>query len=99
MFVKPKDLLEKLTKEEERILKSLEKRIDEFLTKEFDGSVVYIPYNDTCDKLRSNVLQNFLDRYRKVGWKIGDDRDQKEGTSYITFDYEASKWTKPRRRR
>lgn len=99
MVVKPKDLLEKLTKEEERILKSLEKRIDELLTKEFDGSMVSIPYNDACDKLRSNVLQNFLDKYRKVGWKIGDDCDQREGISYITFDYEASKWTKPRRRR
>lgn len=87
MVVGPKELLEKITEDEAEILENLEKRIDQELLKNFDGTrnVIYAMDGDPR-KLRRNVLEGLLSRYRQAGWKVKIVYDQRDG-DFINFDY------------
>lgn len=91
MVINPKQLLESITKKDQTMLKRLEKRIDECLSEDFDGSSTCISINDDCASLRPYVLNQLLNKYRHAGWSVKTEYDSREGDAYLLFSYKKRK--------
>ncbi len=86
MVVQPKKLLETVLDGEKETLRSVEKRVDDYLSRQFDGtSSVSISY-DTFSGLRRCTVNNFLNKYRSAGWEVNQMDDQREG-NFVSFSY------------
>lgn len=84
MVVNPSQLLEKANRKEQKKLAELETRVDECLAA-FDGNPVTIAA-DLFTGLRSNIVNKFLDKYRRESWSIERFNDQRDG-DYFQFSY------------
>ena len=86
MAITLQEVKEKLTKEELNSVELAEKRIDDFITKHFDGISIKINPNDLpytwnsnkniYGKTRLELIENeLLSRYKKMGWNIVKESD------------------------
>ena len=87
MVVKPNELANLVTKEEKEVIKRLEKRIDDYLTKEFRGTgSLAFGINEDFRNLRIPTREKLLDKYKQAGWNVKEISDQRDG-DYIEFSY------------
>lgn len=87
MVVKPTELINLVTNEEKEVIKRLEKRIDDYLTKDFRGSgSLAFGINEDFRTLRIPTREKLLSKYRQAGWNVKEISDQRDG-DYIEFSY------------
>ncbi len=89
MAVNPKKLLETILESEKSTISRLEKKYDAHLTKRFDGSKVYIDINGDFSSLRKPAQEMLLNKYRREGWDVRAQYDQRDGNSLV-FAYNPS---------
>jgi hypothetical protein len=87
MVVKPRELINLITDEEKPVIKRLEKRIDDCLTKDFRGTgSLAFGMNEDFKSLRPPTKEKLLDKYRQAGWNVKEISDQRDG-DYVEFSY------------
>ena len=92
MVVSPTDL-RKVTEDEQRVLDTIEAKIDGYLAEnfEFDSGSVYVPYFEECEEVRYSVLKQFLGQYVTAGWSEAKVvSDQRDGRNIVFRDSKGS---------
>ena len=87
MAIKPKDLEGITRKLDPKYLKSVqtwEKRIDEYIKKNYAGPMLGCTYTYKTP-IREEVLEELVRRYKKAGWRVEVDYDQRDDEYFIEF--------------
>jgi hypothetical protein len=78
MAVTPKELLEKLTESDECAIEEWEKKIDQYLHRNFTGNAVDMPVNNFPNVRIRNKLAELYSQ-----WKIEYKSDQRDGNNIL----------------
>ncbi|MBI5065383.1 hypothetical protein HZA97_04035 [Candidatus Woesearchaeota archaeon] len=88
MVVNPKNLLETITQDEQKVLRELEGQIDQYLIADFDGEgAVSFGLPKEWSKLRKVATNQLIEKYKKEGWWVELVCDQREG-NHLQFTYD-----------
>jgi hypothetical protein len=82
MAIGPKELLEKVVRDEEPRLRRVEQRIDEALATGYDGRSSVAIDASLFEGIRKPALDKLITAYRQAGWTVEYQSDQREGDFY-----------------
>ncbi|MDP1695881.1 MAG: hypothetical protein Q8L29_03140 [archaeon] len=86
MVVTPQQAKETLMRRNRTVLRELEKKIDAALTGGDTGRDICIDVRDVGRNINGTVLDSLLSAYRKAGWQVKYESDQRDG-DFLRFSY------------
>lgn len=88
MVITPQQATEELMRRNRKVLRELEKKIDAALIERNLGRDICIDVRDGGRNVNGIVLDSLLSAYRKAGWQVKYESDQRDG-DFLRFSYSA----------